>query len=117
MLTDPIRGGFDAAVSFAVIEHIFPEHASVFIDSIADRLVQDGVAIIGTPNITSNQYANKRTQSGHVNLYSAERLKEEMSRRFQNVFMFSVNDELIHTGFSPMAHYLLAMGVGVKADG
>ena len=114
ILTAPIRGNFDAAVSFDVIEHIYPEHAAAFIDTYADHLKPDGIAIVGTPNITSNQYANARTQSGHVNLYSAERLKEELGRRFENVFMFSVNDEVIHTGFSPMAHYLIAMGVGVK---
>ncbi len=114
ILTAPIQRTFDAAVSFDVIEHIYPEHAAAFIDTYADHLKPEGIAIVGTPNITSNQYANARTQSGHVNLYSAERLREELGRRFENVFMFSVNDEVIHTGFSPMAHYLLAMGVGVK---
>ncbi len=114
ILTATMRPDFDAAVSFDVIEHIYPEHAAGFIDAYANHLKPNGIAIIGTPNITSNQYANERTKSGHVNLYSAERLKEEMGRRFENVFMFSVNDEVIHTGFSPMAHYLMAMGVGVK---
>ncbi len=115
ILNAHIRGDFDAAVSFDVIEHIYPEHAAAFIDAYANHLKPEGIAIIGTPNITSNQYANARTQSGHVNLYSADRLREEVGRRFKNVFMFSVNDEVIHTGFSPMAHYLIAMGVGVKS--
>ena len=115
ILQTDMRRTFDAAVSFDVIEHIYPFNAPTFIDAYAKHLKPDGIAIIGTPNITSNQYANKRTQSGHVNLYSAERLREEVGRRFKNVFIFSVNDELIHTGFSPMAHYLIAMGVGVKA--
>ena len=114
LLKTNINKTFDAAVSFDVIEHIYPENAAAFIDAYANHLKPEGVAIIGTPNITSNQYANARTQSGHVNLYSAERLREEVGRRFKNVFMFSVNDEVIHTGFSPMAHYLIAMGVGVK---
>lgn len=114
ILTTNLDEVFDAAVSFDVIEHIYPQNASAFIDAYAKHLRPDAVAIIGTPNITSNQYANERTKSGHVNLYSAERLQAEVSRRFRNVFMFSVNDELIHTGFSPMAHYLIVMGVGVK---
>jgi len=25
-----------------------------------------------------------------------------------------MNDEIVHTGFYPMAHYLMAMGVGLK---
>ena len=32
-----------------------------------------------------------------------------MQRHFHNVFLFSMNDEVVHTGFSPMAHYLLAL--------
>lgn len=34
--------------------------------------------------------------------------KNTMQRYFHNVFMFSMNDEVVHTGFHPMAHYLLA---------
>jgi hypothetical protein len=37
-----------------------------------------------------------------------------MERHFRTVFIFSMNDEVVHTGFSPMAHYLLAVAVGVR---
>jgi len=37
-----------------------------------------------------------------------------VQRYFDNVFIFSMNDETIHTGFYPMAHYLLALCCGVK---
>lgn len=114
MLTDTFREKFDAAVNFDVIEHIYPEHAITFIDRIADALTPDGIAIVGTPNIAGDRFASQTTRAGHVNLYDAERLRNEVGRRFRNVFIFSVNDEIIHTGFTPMAHYLLAMGVGPK---
>ena len=29
---------------------------------------------------------------------------------FHNVFIFGVNDEVVHTGFIKMAHYLIGMG-------
>jgi hypothetical protein len=29
---------------------------------------------------------------------------------FHNVFMFSMNDEVVHTGYHKMAHYLVAIG-------
>jgi hypothetical protein len=32
-----------------------------------------------------------------------------MQRYFKHVFMFSMNDEVVHTGFFPMAHYLFAL--------
>ena len=73
------------------------------------------VCIIGTPNATAKQHASPLSVEGHVNLKSAESLKELLSRYFYNVFMFSMNDEVVHTGFYPMAHYLL--GVGVEAKG
>jgi hypothetical protein len=36
-------------------------------------------------------------------------LKKTMQQFFHNVFMFSMNDEVVHTGYHPMAHYLLAV--------
>lgn len=114
MLTEDIPEQFDAAVSFDVIEHIYPSNAAVFIDRIANILSPEGIAIIGTPSETSQQFASQRTKSGHVNVYTAARLEEELKRRFHNVFIFSVNDEMVHTGYSPMANYLLAMAVGPK---
>jgi len=37
-----------------------------------------------------------------------------MDRHFYNVFLFSMNDEVVHTGFYPMSHYLLAMSCGLR---
>jgi len=36
-------------------------------------------------------------------------LKKTMEKHFANVFMFSMNDEVVHTGYHKMAHYLLAL--------
>lgn len=110
-----VFGDFDAAASFDVIEHIFPENEDAFLKSVAANLRPDGMFVCGTPNITSDQYANAHTRAGHVNLYSAERLRESLGRHFRNVLMFSANDEMVHTGFAPMAHYLIGVGVGVTA--
>jgi 2-polyprenyl-3-methyl-5-hydroxy-6-metoxy-1,4-benzoquinol methylase len=107
-------GRFDAIVTLDVIEHIFAENEDAFVERLASMLDDHGVLIVGTPNITSDQYANEHTRKGHVNLFTAERLRELASRRFHNVFLFSANDELVHTGFSPMAHYLIALCVGPR---
>ncbi|MCA6302689.1 MAG: hypothetical protein IM629_12150, partial [Phenylobacterium sp.] len=37
-----------------------------------------------------------------------------MLKFFSNVFLFSMNDEVVHTGFAPMAHYLFAIGAGKR---
>jgi len=48
---------------------------------------------------------------GHINLYSYDRLRSFMEKYFYHVFMFSMNDEVVHTGFGAMAHYIFAVGV------
>lgn len=105
---------FDAVVNFDCIEHILPQNVDQFWRRVTEYLTPGGMAVIGTPSITSDAYANPATRAGHVNLYSGDRLEEEMSRYFRAVFLFCANDEMIHTGFRPMAHYYLAVGVGKK---
>lgn len=114
MIESPVPGSFDAAYSLDVIEHIPPHLESKFLLNIASSLKKDGIAIIGTPNIHAHQHACEASRIGHINLKSGETLREALSQYFANVFVFSMNDEVVHTGYSPMAHYLLAMGVGRK---
>jgi 2-polyprenyl-3-methyl-5-hydroxy-6-metoxy-1,4-benzoquinol methylase len=103
---------FDGVVHFDVIEHIAPEHADDFLKRTADLLAPEGVYVLGTPNITAREHASAVTNAGHINLYSGERLEEALRRQFRFVFMFGANDEVVHTGFLPMAHYLLGVGCG-----
>ena len=109
-----INGKFDAGYSLDVIEHIPPENEDDFMKNICNSLEMNSVFIIGTPNITSEQYASEGSKSGHINLKSGETLRELMEPYFNHVFNFSMNDELVHTGFYPMAHYIIAMGVQLK---
>jgi len=44
-----------------------------------------------------------------VNLYSVERLKDQLSTHFRTCFIFCANDEIVHTGFFPLAHYLIVI--------
>jgi len=68
----------------------------------------------GTPNETASCYASEFSKIGHVNLFTAERLTELLCAYFHNVFLFGMNDEVLHTGFHPMCHYLLALGCSKK---
>ena len=44
-----------------------------------------------------------------------ETLKSDLLKYFNNVFVFSMNDETVHTGYYPMAHYFLALCCGKKS--
>jgi 2-polyprenyl-3-methyl-5-hydroxy-6-metoxy-1,4-benzoquinol methylase len=102
-------GQWDALVNFDVIEHIYPEHAPAFVKKAASSLVPEGVAIFGTPSAISQEFASPISKRGHVNIYTHERLYQEMSQYFEHVFLFAANDEVIHTGYLPLAHYFIAL--------
>lgn len=107
-------GSFSGLVSLDVIEHILPENDDIYWKTVCNNLTQEGVAIIGTPNLPSQQHASAVTRSGHINLYDHERMLAQGHRYFNNIFLFSANDETVHTGFYPMAHYLIAVCSCVK---
>ena len=50
------------------------------------KLNDDGYCIIGTPNISASQYSSEPSKIGHVNLFSAERLRDTARQYFKNVF-------------------------------
>ncbi|MBN2562031.1 MAG: class I SAM-dependent methyltransferase [Phycisphaerae bacterium] len=104
--------GWDAIVAFDVVEHLTPRRADVFLGLVARGLRDAGIAVIGTPSITGQAYASRISRAGHINCYSGERLEEAMREYFTHVFMFGANDEVVHTGFLPMAHYLIGVGCG-----
>ena len=101
---------WDAIVCFDVIERVLPQNGEGFWGRIAGSLKHDGIAVVGTPNITSDQFASPMTRAGRVNLYSGERLDQELTQFFHHAFVFAANDEVVHTGFLPLAQYLIAVG-------
>jgi SAM-dependent methyltransferase len=115
ILTGPVPpGGFDAAYSLDVFEHIPAEAEDVFVGNIARSLTRSGVAVIGSPSLQSQVYASEGSKAGHVNCKDGRDYRRVMERHFDNVFLFSMNDEVVHTGFTPMAHYLFALCVGPR---
>src|SRR5262245_36691339 len=115
ILTGPVPpGGYDAAYSLDVFEHIVPEQEDTFVRNIARSLTPTGVAVIGSPSLQSQAYASEGSKVGHVNCKDGKEYRQVMERHFDNVFLFSMNDEVVHTGFAPLAHYLFALCVGPK---
>jgi 2-polyprenyl-3-methyl-5-hydroxy-6-metoxy-1,4-benzoquinol methylase len=115
MLSGPMPGRYDAVYALDVLEHIEPEREHEFLGNMVAALSEHGLVIIGTPSLESQRYASPQSKAGHVNCKSGEELKRTLQRHFHNVFMFSMNDEVIHTGYFPMAQYLLALACEQKA--
>ena len=109
MLAGPVPGKFDGVFALDVLEHITPKKEGTFLENLTASLTPHGVAIIGMPSLESQRYASKFSRAGHVNCKSMPDLKKTMERYFINVFMFSMSDEVVHTGYHKMAHYLMAL--------
>lgn len=110
ILSGPLEeGNFDGVFSLDVIEHIPKEQEDIFLKNILKSMHQHGTLIIGTPTIYSQVYASAASKEGHVNCKDHHELKALLAKYFHNVFIFSMNDEIVHTGFYQMAHYFMAV--------
>ncbi|MFA5392884.1 MAG: class I SAM-dependent methyltransferase [Candidatus Ratteibacteria bacterium] len=111
---DTVDGQFDAVYALDVIEHINKNAENSFMENICKSLKPKGICILGTPSIESQKYALEWSEAGHVNCKTGSDLKALLLKYFHNAFVFSMNDEMIHLGFYPMAHYLIGIGVDGK---
>ncbi len=114
ILDSPFPGTYDAAFSLDVIEHIEKKDERTFLRNIVASLEEPGLLIIGTPSIESQAYAAPLSKIGHINCKDEVALRLLLKDFFHEVFIFSMNDEVVHTGFYRMAHYLFAICVGRK---
>jgi 2-polyprenyl-3-methyl-5-hydroxy-6-metoxy-1,4-benzoquinol methylase len=105
----PSFAPFDGIYSLDVLEHIPKEHEAMFISNIISGLSSTGSLLIGMPSLESQPYASHQSKIGHVNCKTGSDLKSMLSNYFSNVFIFSMNDEVVHTGFEKMSHYLFAL--------
>lgn len=115
VLKTPVPGEFDGMYALDVLEHILPENEDAFLRNMMASLTPHGTLIIGMPSLESQDYASPLSKEGHVNCKTMPDLKITMQRYFHNVFMFSMNDEVVHTGYHKMAHYLFALCCGKKS--
>ena len=99
-------GSFDGIVSF---EHIYPENEDKYMNTVLANLVETGVFVIGTPSLETQQYSKENITGAHVNVYKGERLYGMLKKYFYNVFLFTQNDEVVHTGHLRMTNYLIAV--------
>ena len=109
MLEGPVKGKFDAAYSLDVLEHIPQKKERLFVENMIAPVSANGVVIIGMPSLQSQSYASPQSKEGHINCKDQREFKALMQRYFHNVFMFSMNDEVVHTGYHAMSHYNLAL--------
>jgi SAM-dependent methyltransferase len=109
------NGGYDGVYMLDVLEHIAPADEPRAMANICASLKPAGVFIAGCPSLESQVYASELSKA-HVNCRSGDDFRRDMGRYFRNVFLLGMNDEVLHTGFAPMCHYLFVLCTGPKHE-
>lgn len=109
-------GEFDGIVSFDVLEHIYPENEDSYMKTVLMNLKNTGTFVVGTPSLETQQYSKENVAGAHVNVYRGEDFYRMLKNYFHNVYLFTQNDEVIHTGHLRMANYLIAVCTNKKGE-
>ena len=107
---------YDAIYLLDVLEHISPNIEKKFIKNIVKSLDKNGILIFGLPSKEFQKYSRPVSISGHINCKTATQLKKLMEKFFHNVIVFSMNDEIVHTGFSKMSCYFFSLCLAKKLE-
>lgn len=114
ILDGPTEQRYRGIFALDVLEHIDPVAEQRFFENVVSSLSDDGVVILGMPSLESQAYASEASRKGHVNCKSGPSLNSVAQSYFTNTAMFCMNDEVLHTGFFPMAQYLLVVCSGPR---
>lgn len=109
ILDSPMARKFDGVFALDVLEHIAPSDEDRFMTNCTDSLKDDGTLILGMPSLASQKYASASSKAGHVNCKDGPEFANMAEQYFTNVFTMCMNDEVLHTGFFPMAQYLFVV--------
>lgn len=110
------ESGFDVVVSLDVIEHLSVEEGRRLLKAKRQLLRPGGMLIVGTPSIWSYPYQSPISQASHVNCYDLPDLVELVDEQVQRTLTFSMNDEVVHTGYHKMAWYYFVIGFGPRTS-
>lgn len=109
MIESSTEKQYDGIFSLDVLEHIDKKDEDLFMINTVRSLKENGICIVGMPSLESQKYASEISKKGHVNCKSGPELKKFLHNFFNNVFIFCMNDEVVHTGYFPMASYVIAL--------
>lgn len=100
---------FDAITCVDVIEHFHQPDGERIIAGYRDLLSDGGMMILGTPSRFSQPYRSVGSRDSHFHEYEPEELRGLCDRHFKRTLMFSMNDEVVHTGFDKLAWFFFVL--------
>lgn len=114
MLEGSVEGTFDGMYCLDVLEHIKAADEDRFLTNMVASLETHGTLVVGMPSLQSQIYASAHSKIGHVNCKDQLDLRGLLRKYFHNAYAFSMNDEVVHTGYHAMAHYNLVLCCGKR---
>jgi 2-polyprenyl-3-methyl-5-hydroxy-6-metoxy-1,4-benzoquinol methylase len=101
------KNKFDVIVNLDVIEHLKGDQPGRMLKRCAELNSDKGYTIIGTPSFYSWEHQGALSKASHEKCYDLPELNELVEQYFDRTFIFSMNDELVHTGHYKMAWYYI----------
>ena len=98
-----------AVTAIDVIEHFHREDGVSIIERYAEALPNGGMMILGSPSKFSQMYRSNQSLDVHFYEYEPEELRELCDLYFKRTLLFSMNDELVHTGFNKLAWFFFVL--------
>ena len=105
---------YDVIVSLDVIEHMPDGLDAKLIETKLKHLKDSGMIIVGTPSHYSYEHQSAISKASHFKCFDLPDLEKLVGKYVQRTLSFSMNDELVHTGYYKMAWYYFVIGFGKK---
>lgn len=103
--------GYTAVTMIDVIEHFYKEDGEKILKTFTSHLPRGGMMIIGTPSKYSAAYRSQQSRDVHFHEYEPDELLDMCRSYFSRTLFFSMNDELVHTGFRKLAWFFFILGI------
>lgn len=100
---------YDAITCVDVIEHFHQPDGERIIALYRDLLSEGGMMILGTPSRLSQAYRSASSRDSHFYEYEPMELRALCDRHFKRTLLFSMNDEVVHTGFDKLAWFFFVL--------
>jgi hypothetical protein len=97
-------------------EHLNAEAGAALVQRCARMLKPSGMFILGTPNIHIRDFQSESSRRGHINMFDQNGLRAILEPHFERILLFSMSDEVVHTGHPRAAWYFFALAFVPRTD-